>query len=107
MAPFEHGGSWLLLEVAVGAAASSGWDPSYARAVTVEELGRELGVDAGDLEVMIAALGERVDDELSAVQAADLLGVLDAKIRLRAHELMPAVTPVQAQTSGTRFEPSV
>ena len=57
--------------------------PSYARAVTVEELSRELGVDAGDIEVMIAALGERVDDELSAVQAADLLDVLDAKIRLR------------------------
>jgi hypothetical protein len=51
--------------------------------VTVAELGRELGVDVRDLEVMIAALGERVDDELSAVQAADLLDVLDAKIRLR------------------------
>jgi hypothetical protein len=51
--------------------------------VTVEELGQELGVDAGDLEVMIAALGERVDDELSAAQAADLLDVLDAKVRLR------------------------
>ena len=57
--------------------------PPYARAVTVEELGRELGVDAGDLEVMIAALGERVDDEMSAAQAADLLDVIDAKIRLR------------------------
>ena len=51
--------------------------------MTVAELGRELGVDVRDLEVMIAALGERVDDELSAVQAADLLDVLDAKIRLR------------------------
>ena len=51
--------------------------------MTVEELGRELGVDVGDLEVMIAALGERVDDELSAAQAADLLDVLDAKVRLR------------------------
>jgi hypothetical protein len=50
--------------------------------VTVEELGQELGVDAGDLEVVIAALGERVDDELSAVQAADLLDVLDGKVRL-------------------------
>jgi len=28
----------------------------YARAVTVEELGQELGVYAADLEVMIAAL---------------------------------------------------
>ena len=51
--------------------------------MTVEELSQELGVDAGDLEVMIAALGESVDDELSAAQAADLLDVLDAKVRLR------------------------
>jgi hypothetical protein len=49
----------------------------------VAELGQELGVDAGDIEVMIGALGERVDDELTAAQAADLLGVLDAKVRLR------------------------
>jgi hypothetical protein len=73
----------LLLAVAVGAAASSGWDSAYPRAVTVDELGQELGVDAGDLEVVIAALGERVDGELSAAQAADLLDVLDAKVRLR------------------------
>ena len=57
--------------------------PPYPRAVTVEELGQELGVDAADLAVMLTTLGERVDDELRAGQAADLLDVLDAKVRLR------------------------
>ena len=51
--------------------------------MTVTELGEELGVDAGDIEVMIAVLGEHVDEELTATQAADLLDVLDAKVRLR------------------------
>lgn len=55
----------------------------YARPMTVVELSQELGVDAGDIQVMIAALGERIDDELTPVQAADLLDVLDAKVRLR------------------------
>jgi hypothetical protein len=52
--------------------------------VTVAELGEELGVDAGDIKVLIAALGERVDDALTAAQIADLLDVLDAKVRLRS-----------------------
>jgi hypothetical protein len=51
--------------------------------MTVAELSRELGVDAGDIHVMVAALGERIDDELTPMQAADLLDVLDAKVRLR------------------------
>jgi hypothetical protein len=72
----------LLLAV-VGAAASSCPNEPYPPPATVAELGQELGVDAGDIEVMIGALGERVDDELTAAQAADLLGVLDAKVRLR------------------------
>ena len=55
----------------------------YPRPMTVAELGRELGIDTGDIEVIIASLGERVDDELTAMQAADLPDVLDAKVRLR------------------------
>jgi hypothetical protein len=51
--------------------------------VTVTALGEELGVDAGDIEVMIAVLGEHVDEELTGTQAADLLDVLDAKVGLR------------------------
>jgi hypothetical protein len=51
--------------------------------VSVAELSQELGIDAGDIEVIIAALGERADDALTAAQTADLLDVLDAKLRLR------------------------
>jgi hypothetical protein len=36
----------------------------------LRELGQELGVHAGDIEVMIAALGGRVDDELTPSQAS-------------------------------------
>ena len=56
---------------------------SYARPVTVAELSLEMGIDAGDIEVMIAALGVSADSELTAAQTADLLDVLDAKVRLR------------------------
>ena len=37
--------------------------------MTVTALGEELGVDAGDIEVMIAVLSEHVDEELTATQA--------------------------------------
>jgi hypothetical protein len=32
--------------------------------VTVAELGKEVGVDAGDIDALIAALAEHLDDEL-------------------------------------------
>ena len=84
VAPFKRCRSKSVLAAVVGAAASPAPAQPYARAVTVEELGQELGVDAADLEVMIAVLGERVDDELSAGQGADLLDMVGAKVRLRA-----------------------
>jgi hypothetical protein len=59
-------------------------DPAPSSGTPQAELGEDLGVDAGDIRVMFAALGEQVDDELTAAQAADLLDVLDAKVRLRA-----------------------
>ncbi len=51
--------------------------------MTIAELGDELGVDADDVAVMAGALGEPVDKELTWEQAADLLDVLEAKLRVR------------------------
>jgi hypothetical protein len=49
--------------------------------VTLAELGDELGIDAGDLTVMVTALGEHAADELPDLLLADLLDVFDAKTR--------------------------
>ena len=56
---------------------------SYARRVTIAELGEEMGVDVDDVTVMAMALQERIDDELTWEQAADLRDVLEAKLRAR------------------------
>jgi hypothetical protein len=51
--------------------------------VTLAELSDELGIDPGDLTVMVTALGQHAVDELPDLLLADLLDVLDAKTRLR------------------------
>jgi hypothetical protein len=51
--------------------------------VTLAELSDELGIDRGDLTVMVTALGEHAVDELPDLLLADLLDVFDAKTRLR------------------------
>jgi hypothetical protein len=50
--------------------------------VTLAELSNELGIDPGDLTVMVTALGEEAVDELPDLLLADLLDVFDAKTRL-------------------------
>ena len=56
---------------------------TYARRVTIAKLGEEMGVDVDDVTVMAIALQERIDDELTWEQAADLRDVLEAKLRAR------------------------
>jgi hypothetical protein len=56
---------------------------SYGGRVTIAELGEEMGVDVDDVAVMAMALQERIDDELTWEQAADLRDVLEAKLRAR------------------------
>jgi hypothetical protein len=56
---------------------------SYARRVTIAELGEEMGVDVEDVTVMAMALQVRIDDELTWEQPADLRDVLKAKLRDR------------------------
>jgi hypothetical protein len=51
------------------------------------ELGEEIGVDADDIAMLLAALGERAAGELTWEQAADLCDVLEAKLRARHSHL--------------------
>jgi hypothetical protein len=56
----------------------------YARPVTVAELRQELGIDAGDIEGDDRCSACECRRELTtAAQTADLLDVLDAKVRRR------------------------
>jgi hypothetical protein len=52
------------------------------------ELSDELGIDPGDLTVLVTALGEHAVDELPDLLLADLLDVLDAKTRLRISDTL-------------------
>jgi hypothetical protein len=61
----------------------AGRAPTYPPPVTLAELSDELGIDPGDLTVMVTALGEHAVDELPDLLLADLLDVFDAKTRLR------------------------
>jgi hypothetical protein len=70
-----------LLTVVLAAAASSDRKRIYSRPMTLAELGDVLGIDPGDLAVLVTALGERAGEELTPIQTPDLLDVLDAKTR--------------------------
>jgi hypothetical protein len=66
----------------------------YARMMTIAELSEEMGVDVGDVAVMIMALSGQVDHELWK-QAADLRDVLEAKLRARHVGLGPPTSLTQ------------
>ena len=55
---------------------------SYAHRMTIADLDKEIGVDVDDVVVMITALGEQIDEELTWAKAADLRD-LEAKLRVR------------------------